>query len=137
MTTAVKFSKHQIYGILRDYHWMVKEIKRIDRELQETDFQGTAQYGIEATLPKPQGVVGRALESEAIRRVNKSKRLNKFIQEVIFINENIPNITDEKEKVVLDCLLDGMSLTAISIHLGVSRRHVSNLRDGIVDKLAK
>lgn len=137
MTTAITFSKHQIYGILRDYHWMVNEIKRIDKELQETDFKGTAQYGIEATMPRPQGIVGKALENEVIRRVEKSKRLNKYIEEVIFINQHIPNITNEKEKVILDCLLDGMSLTAVSKHLGVSRRLVTKIRDDIVEKLAR
>ncbi|MET3700143.1 hypothetical protein SAMN05877753_1202 [Bacillus oleivorans] len=135
--TATKFNKHQIYGILKNYHWMVKEIQRIDHYLSETDFRGAAQYGIEATLPKAQGVVGKALENEVIRRVNKSKRLQKYIEEVNFINERIPSITDEKEKVVLDCLLDGMSLTGISKHMGISRMQITTIRDDVVDKLAR
>lgn len=137
MTTAIKFSKHQIYGILKDYHFKIKEIQRIDKELQDTDFKGSAQYGIEATMPRPLGIVGKALENEVIRREKKAKRLSRYIEEVIYINEQIPNVTEEKEKVILDCLLDGMSLTAISKHLGISRRLVTKIRDDIVDKLAK
>jgi DNA-binding NarL/FixJ family response regulator len=137
MTTATKLNKHQIYGVLKNYHWMVKEIQRIDKYLSETDFNGCAQYGIEATLPKPQGIVGKALENEIIRRTNKSKRLYKYIEEVNYINERLHLITDEKEKVVLDCLLDGLSLTAVSRHLGISRQQVTDIRDNIVDKLAK
>ena len=135
--TSIKYSKHQIYGILKNYCWMIQEIKRIDRELQQTDFQGIAQYGIEASMPKPQGIVGKALENEVVRRVEKSKRLNKYIDEVIFVNERITSITDEKEKVVLDCLLDGMSINAISNHLRMSRTSITEIRDNIVDKLAK
>lgn len=130
-------TKFRIYGILKDYFWMLREIQRIDRELQKTDFAGTAQYGIEATLPHAVGIVGRALENEVIRRDNKSKRLHKYIEEVTFINQHMGAITDEKEKVVLDCLLDGLSLTAISKHLGVSRVQVTGIRNDIVDKLAR
>lgn len=135
--TATKYNKHQIYGILKNYHWIIREIRRIDQELEETDFRGTSQYGIEATLPKQKGIVGRALENEVIRRVEKSKRLNKYIQEVIFINERIQSITEEKEKVVLDCLLDGMTINGIANHLRMSRTSVTEIRDDIVEKLAK
>lgn len=137
MTVATKYNKFEIYNILRNYFWMVREIKRIDEYLEDTDFSGTAQYGIEATLPKAQGIVGKALENEIIRRAKKSKRLLEYIEKVNFINERTERIKDEKEKVVLDCLLDGLSLTAISKHLGISRQQVTDIRDNMVDRLAK
>jgi DNA-directed RNA polymerase specialized sigma subunit len=56
---------------------------------------------------------------------------------VNFIHERMDKIIDEKEKVVLDCLLDGLSLTAISKHLQMSRQNVTDLRDKIVENLAK
>lgn len=135
--TDVKFNRHQIYGILKNYAWMLHEIKRLDRELQRTDFSGVSQYGIEASLPHAQGIVRRALENEVMRRNRKSDKLLKYCEQVNFINENAGKITDEKEKVVLDCLLDGMSLTAISKHLRMSRQQITDLRDKIVDCLAK
>lgn len=137
MLVETKFNKHQIYGILKTYHWKVKEIKRIDYELSKTDFSGVQQWGIEATLPHAVGIVGKALENEIIRRSNKSERLLKYIEEINFINGKMENINDEREKVVLDCLLDGLTLTAISKHLGVGRTFVADMRDDIVDKLAK
>jgi len=133
--TATKLNKYQIYNLLKNYHWMVKEIKRIDQYLNETDFKGTAQYGLEATLPKPQGIVGKALENEVIRRTMKSKRMNRYIHEVNFLNERIHVITDEREKVVLDCLLDGMGTTAIGHHLQTTRKQVNDIRENIVKKL--
>ncbi|MBN8200490.1 DNA-binding response regulator [Bacillus sp. NTK034] len=137
MTTAVKISKFQIYDILKSYHWKLKEIQRIDQYLTGTDFNGCAQYGIEAAMPTAQGIVGKALENEVIRRTEKSKRLNRYIEEVTFINERIHKVKDERSRVVLDCLLDGLSLTATSKHLGISRRKITEMRNDIVDALAE
>jgi DNA-directed RNA polymerase specialized sigma subunit len=131
------YNKFQIYGILKDYFWMIREIQKIDRELQKTDFSGVAQYGIEATLPHAVGIVGRAIENEIVRRSKKSERMLEYAKKVNFINERINNITDEKEKVVLDCLMDGLSLTAISKHMGMSRQLVTTIRDKLVENLAK
>jgi DNA-binding NarL/FixJ family response regulator len=137
MAVAVTYNKHQIYGILKNYHWMVNEIQKIHCDLSKTDFKGTAQYGISATLPTGKGLVSKALENEVIRRNEKSDRMLDYANKVVFINERRDRITDEKEKVILDCLLDGLSLTAISKHLGISRALVTDIRDNIVDKLAK
>jgi DNA-directed RNA polymerase specialized sigma24 family protein len=137
MMTTTKLNNYQIYDILKSYHWKIREIKRIDEHLEETDFKGVAQYGIEATLPTGKGVVGRALENEIIRRDKKSKRLMNYIEEVNFINDHLDKIKDEKEKVVLDCMLDGMSITAISKHMGISRRHVHKLQDKLVETLGE
>jgi DNA-directed RNA polymerase specialized sigma subunit len=131
------YNKFQIYGILKDYYWMIREIQKIDRELQKTDFSGVAQYGIEVTLPHAVGIVGRAIENEIVRRSKKSERMLEYAKKVNFINERINNITDEKEKVVLDCLMDGLSLTAISKHMGMSRQLVTTIRDKLVENLAK
>jgi hypothetical protein len=136
MLTVKTYNKHQIYGILKDYHWKLREIQRIDRELKRTDFAGVAQYGIEATLPHAQGIIGRAIENEIVRREKKSDSMIEYALEINFINERIDKITAGKEKVVLDCLLDGMGIVAISHHLGMTRQTVAEIRDKIVDKIA-
>lgn len=136
MTTAVAFNKHQIYGILKDYHWMLKEIIKLDKELQKTDFSGTAQYGIEATLPHGKGIVGKAIENEIMRRYKKSERIYEYAEKVNFINGRTLNIKEEKQKVVLDCLLDGLSITAIAHHLQTNRKHIHKIVDDIVECLA-
>jgi DNA-binding NarL/FixJ family response regulator len=131
------YNKFQIYGILKDYHWMLHEIKRIDNYLRGTDFSGVAQYGLEATLPHAIGIVGRALENEVVRRNKKSENMIEYAKKVNFINERMNRVTEEREKVVLDCLLDGLSITAIAKHMGIGRTRVTEIRDGIVEKLAK
>jgi DNA-directed RNA polymerase specialized sigma24 family protein len=129
-------NKHQIYKILKDYHWKVKEIKRIDDHLEDTDFKGVAQYGTEAAMPTGQGIVSKALENEILRRSKKSERLMEYIKEVNYINQRLHLVSDDKQKVILDCMLDGMSITAISKHMGFSRSHVHKIQDAIVNSLA-
>jgi DNA-binding NarL/FixJ family response regulator len=133
---AKTYNRHQIYGILKDYCWKLREVQRIDKELQKTDFTGTAQYGIEATLPHAVGLVGKAIENEIVRREKKSERVIDYIDEINFINDRMNRIVDEKEKVVLDCLLDGLSIAAVASHLRTSRKQVNLLRDNIVKLLA-
>jgi DNA-binding NarL/FixJ family response regulator len=136
MITEKKYNRHQIYGILKDYHWKMREIQRLDRELKRTDFQGVAQYGIEATLPHAVGIVSQAIENEIVRREKKSVSMVEYAKEITFINDRLDRITHAKEKTVLDCLLDGMGIVAISHHLGMTRQTVAEIRDKIVEKLA-
>ena len=133
---GAEYTENTIFNVLSDYHWMIKEIKRIDELLDDTEFSGVAQYGIEATLPKPQGGLTKdAMANEIARRDKKMARRLKMVQKVEFVQKRIERIQDEREKVVLDCLLDGMSINAISHHMGLTRRHINNLRQNIVKKL--
>ena len=132
---VITFNKHQIYGILKDYHWKLREIIQLEKDLQKTDFSGVAQYGIEATLPNGKGIVGKAIENEIIRRSNKSERIVDYAKEVNFINENMHKVKDEKQKVVLDCMLDGFSISAIAHHMQTNRKFIHKMIDDIVDCL--
>ncbi|SDJ76498.1 LuxR C-terminal-related transcriptional regulator [Salimicrobium halophilum] len=135
---TMTITENQVYQILSDYHWMIKEIQRIDKLLNQTEFAGVAQYGIEATMPKPQGDIAKdAIGNEVARRDKKWKRKKQMVDKVEFIQERIERIDQEREKVVLDCLLDGMSISAISNHMGLSRRHINTIRGNIVAKLVE
>lgn len=132
----VTYSEKEIKHILSNYFWMIKEVKRINDELNEIETSVTAQYGIEATLPKPQGLTSDAIANEVVRRDKKSQRKYDFIQKIKYVQERIHLIEDDREKVVLDCLLDGMSISAISNHMGLSRKHIDRLRDSIVSRMS-
>jgi hypothetical protein len=132
---VITFNKHQIYGILKDYHWKLREIIQLEKDLQKTDFSGVAQYGVEATLPHGKGIVGKAIENEIIRRSNKSERIYDYAKEVNFINENMHKVKEEKQKVVLDCMLDGFSISAIAHHMQTNRKFIHKMIDDIVDCL--
>jgi len=130
--TKKKFNRHEIYGILRDYHWLVKEVDRLIKELNVTESVGVASYSDE---PRGGGGPSKPIESEVIRREKKYDRMKRYLMRVDFINEKSANITDEREKVILDCILDGMRMSAVASHLGISRHTANQIRDIIVVKL--
>jgi len=115
---------------------MVKEIVRLRKLLEDAGEGITRKYGVESGQPKPKGSVGDPVYMEVVRREKQWRRLEKLEDKVRLIQERIDIITDEREQTVLDCTLDGMSVTAISRHMGLSRRHIHRLRDSIVDKIA-
>jgi DNA-directed RNA polymerase specialized sigma subunit len=131
-------NKKEIASILRDYHWMINEIQR-QRKMLSEEINGnfTAQYGIESSLPKGKGQNGDPIFREVIRREKKSRWIEKLEKKVMFIQEHMDCITNEREKAVLECLLDGMSMIAISKHMGLSVRHVQRIKNSIVDKMSE
>lgn len=131
MTTKL-FNRHEIYGILQDYHWLVKEVERLVKELNITESVGVASYSDE-----PMGDSGPSnpVEAEVIRREKKYDRLKKYLKRIEFINYKSAYIVDEREKVILDCILDGMRMSAVAKHLGISRHTANQIRDIIVVKL--
>lgn len=135
MTQTIKVSKHKLYEMITLYHKKQREIEKLNVQLQSVGTKGTAQYGIEATLPKGGGV-GDPTQAEALRRIMKQERIKEYSEDNLYIVKRMNRITDETERMVLDCLLDGMSIVATGKHLAVSREHVHKLRDKIVNKLA-
>lgn len=131
------YSQKEVKYILSNYHWMIKEIKRINDILDDTDTKVTGQYGIEATMPKPKGLTKDTMTNEIIRRNKKDERRLRFINKIEFVQSKIYFIKDEREKVVLDCMLDGMSIGAISNHMGLSRKHVERLRDSVAVQMSQ
>ena len=130
-------NKKQIESALRDYNWMINEIKRQRDLLQLVGGNVVAQSGIESTMPKAKGSTGDPVAQEVIRRDKKSKWVQKLERKVLFIQNNIHVIEDPREKAVLECMLDGLSMIAISQHMGLSRRHIYNIKNSIVDKIAQ
>lgn len=126
----------QIEQALRDYNWMINEIKRQRALLADPTGKVIAAYGDEAGMPKAQGETSDPVFREVIRRDKKSKWVEKLEKKVLFIQERISIIENEREKAVLECMLDGMSMSAISQHMGLSRRHIYTIKSAIVDKIA-
>lgn len=54
----------------------------------ECDSNSIAQYGIQATLPKPQGENGSKVEDVVIRLERTNKRYAQMLKEVEFINQS-------------------------------------------------
>lgn len=128
-------TKNDIEQALRDYFWMPREIERIKKDLEDIDTSTTAMYGIEASMPKAQGMNGDKVGKSVERREKEHRYLNKLKNKMELIESNIDVIDDDLEKAVLFCTLDGMSQVAISQHLALSEGKVSNLKNRIVNQI--
>lgn len=128
-------NKKEIANMLRDYHWMINEIQRQRKVLESAGEKLTAQYGIESSMPKSNHGNSDPVAKEAIRREKKYSWINKLEFKVLFIQERLPFIKIEREKAVLECMLDGMSIKAIAKHMGFSERHIYIIRSQVIDRI--
>lgn len=132
-------TKNEIEEILKNYHWMINTIKIMRQSLSSVDVDSkvTAQYGVEATLPKSQGITGDPVLSEVIRRTKYWRSVKRYEEKVKVIQERIHVITDVREIEVLNWLLEGKSYSWIARHMGLSERHIRRIKDSIVEKMSE
>lgn len=129
-------NEKQIEQALRDYNWMINEIKRQRALMGYTGGNLVAQGGIESVMPKPQGETSDPVALEVVRRDKTNKWVEKLENKVLFIQQRMHVVEDEKEKAVLECMLDGLSMVAIGKHMGLSRRHIYTIKESITSQIA-
>ncbi len=128
--------RQEIEQTIKNYSWMIKEIKRQRQLLSEVNVNMTAQFGIESSMPKAQGITSDPVALEVMRRDRTSRWVAKLEEKVLFIQKRMYVISDPIEKAVLECMLDGMSMVAISEHLGLSRRNIYTIKESIITQIA-
>lgn len=144
--TALKneIREHEMYSVInqmiKDYKWMKNEVKRLQSIIYGYHIPmhswGVAQYGIEATLPK--GSKGKSkeelvrIESLDERRV---RRLERYEAEVFLLETLADSLETEVQKVIYDCLLEGMTYREIGLHLGISKDKVHEQKKEIIRQL--
>ncbi|MFD1423407.1 hypothetical protein ACFQ4J_06580 [Laceyella tengchongensis] len=121
---------------LKDYHWMVKEVERLQSRLQTAGQGITSIYGVESSLPKPTGKHNDPVSREVERRVRQAERLMKLKDKVKRIEQAAEKIEDEKERTVLECILDGERMGTIAHHVGLSRQKLNEIKREILKKMA-
>ena len=129
-------NREDVESILKDYHWMINSIKIMRQSLEHADEGITAQYGIEATLPKPQGVNSDQVYREVVRRSKYWKRIEQYEKKVSIIQERLHAVSDEREIEVLHWLLEGKSYRWIARHMGLSERQIRRIKDSIVTQMS-
>lgn len=136
------FLIEQIEEVLKDYPWMRKQVDHLQRQLYGSSSPmrswGVAQYGIEAAMPK--GSSGKSLEELKrmdIREERLYERLKKYEEQVFAIEMAGDLLEDEKQKVIYDFLLDGMSYRSIAYHLGITRNQVKESKKAILSQLSQ
>ncbi|WDC90553.1 sigma factor-like helix-turn-helix DNA-binding protein [Priestia megaterium] len=142
MTTVIsdlpeQMIEWQVEEWIRDYNFMLKEIARLNRIINKPEPRKqklTATYGIEATMPKGSGLISQA---ELNRLDRKEKRLFKYLAIVEYLDKMVDELDDDKQKVVYECMLEGISYTQIAKHLGCSRDTLRKVKEDIIVKFVK
>lgn len=112
-----QFTYNDIYEAIREYHWMILELERLKKQFGHA-------WALEAS----------SVSSEGKRQQRKIERARKFERQINFINES-RCIVEEKERVILDCLLDGMKNVDIAALVNYNPKTIERIRDRIILKI--
>lgn len=124
---------------IKSYAWNRRQIMELERQLDRLDgitcapgSSMVAQYGIEATLPR--STAPEEDDDAAYKR--KLQRLKEIREQIARVDRAAAVITDERERGVLEGLLDGLPMKDIAFENGISRRTVERTRLLIVRTMA-
>src|SRR5690606_16462238 len=128
-------NRKEIHDAIFNYHWMIRLL--INKKAEMTGVSQTliAKYGIEGSLPKGKGSVSDPVFQEILRIERYERNTERIRKKVQMIQQHSKAITNIKEQLILDMLLDGMSLREIASKLDMSLTAVNRKKDEIVDKI--
>lgn len=129
-------NRKEIENILKDYHWMINSIKIMRESLKDAGEGITAQYGIEASMPKAQGTTSDPVYKEVVRRSKRHKKIQQFEEKILSFQGLFHKVHDERECEVLYWLLEGKSYRWIGEHMSLSHSHIQRLRTNIVGAMS-
>lgn len=130
-------TEKQIEQLLKDYHWMLNSVKYIQSSSEIDGGNLTAQYGIEATMPKAQGGASDPVFNEIARRDKHITRMIGYKHKIKLIQDRIHVITDTREIEVLHWILEGKGYSWIARHMGLSHTHIKRIFSSIARRMAK
>ena len=126
------YSRKEIREMLDNYKAYSNIIKA---HVYDDDSTSTAQYGIEAAMPKAKGQVGDKVYLKVKNRNKAWCRNIKLIEKMQFIDDNEEYIKDELNFHILQMLKTGFRHTTIIDVLCISRGKFYNRVNQIVDIL--
>lgn len=126
---------NDIEQALRDYYWMTKEVYRLEKELNDIDVSITAQYGVEASMPKAKSGNNDRIVMTLTKREEESKHITKLKNKITFIDRGLKHIESDLDKAVILCIMDGLSQFQISQHFKISEGKVSSIKSAIIKRL--
>lgn len=127
----------QIEQLLKDYHWMINSVKVMREGLNDIGGGLTAQYGVEAVMPKAQGGTSDPVYTEVIRRSKHFKTIEGYESKIKLIQNHIHVIKDIRETEVLHWILEGKGYSWIARHMGLSHTHIKRLFTSIALQIFK
>ncbi len=121
--------KKQIREDIRNYQWIMKEYKRISELIEDDEVESSNQ------LMSIQNIKAFESKSQSDKRLHKLKM--RYGDKLETIHDMMNSVDNDRDYAVIHCATDGMNVTDISSHLGISRRTVYRILDDIADQAIK
>lgn len=128
-------NEKQIEQLLKDYHWMINSVAMMREGLNDVGGSFTAQYGLEAAMPKAAGGHSDPIYQEVNRREKRWKKISDYEQKIKTVQDRIHLVTIDREIEVLHWLLEGKSMRWIGSHMGLSDRHIGRIKDTVIRRM--
>lgn len=82
----------------------------------------------------PRGSAGVS-QAELRQMDRRERRLHKYESIVHYLDNAMEHIEEEKHRIVYDCMMEGMSYTAIANHLDCSRDTIRKIKTAIIGNI--
>jgi hypothetical protein len=122
---------------LKDYPWMVREIERLRGILEEAGSGLTGVYGLDGAMPKGKGGHADSVHREAQKREKYWNRMKQLEEKVTRIDSAAERLCDDRQRTILECIMEGQRMNRIAQHIGVSRQRLHELKLELVRLLAE
>ncbi len=126
------YTHDEIRNMIDDYKSMCNLLEEF---LPEVDSNSIAQYGIESTLPKPQGVNNSKVESSVLVRDKVTKRQRKLIDKIKFVNCMQERLEDDNDYFFLELWKTDKKRKDVLSILKITKNDYTDMRKNIVEQL--
>src|SRR5699024_2397605 len=105
-----KYSTDKLMVLINNYPLYISTSKEL-RKIYDSEGGGgnIGQYGVEATLPKPQGTNTEPVLNEVQRLLKMDKELSRLEAKARYIQNRWDRITDERMAIIFNLRLSGMT----------------------------
>lgn len=130
--TNERYSTEKIMDLINNYPFYIKRIIKLrERYLNEVAGGNISQYGIESSLPKPQGNNSDPVYNEMQRLLKMDKELSRLEYKVRYIQNRGERVVDERLGLVLNMRLSGKTYQEIADELEVTKPRVNQMMNEI------
>ena len=130
------YTTEQIARMIKEYQMNVKIVAKLRKEyIEDVCGASIAQYGIEATLPKPQGQTSDPILREVQRLMKQDTVIAKYEAKVRYIQNRWDRITDEKQAMIFNMVLSGVAYDKIAKTVELSAQRIHQIINEIAEIL--
>lgn len=130
--TNKQYTIEKIMDLINNYPFYIKRIIKLrERYLNEVAGGNISQYGIESSLPKPQGNNSDPVYNEMQRLLKMDKELSRLEYKVRYIQNRSERVVDERLGLVFNMRLSGKTYQEIADELEVTKPRVNQMMNEI------